>query len=393
MGRWLSGGCVALLSIGGAAGIASVDSSGPATRTSFSHGTRPSSDSVLASFMQASRSSLASLKVAVARDEKAPTKIPLTTPLKKAPPKGKTFVYLQCEQTQCNEAGQALAKAVAAIGWNFKTIDYNDTEPSTVTAAFSNALLDKPAGVAIAGTPQVLWQSAEAGYKAAGVPISAIFIGPATLGFPVIANIGNGADNIDFGKTLADYFIVDSGGKGHVLLANVPVYASLNDVVKGFSQEVAARCPSCSITNLNVSAAELGNGEMDPDVVAALQKDHSIGYVMATDGVFVDELPGALAGAGLSSIKVLAQGGDAQNIADIKAGKVSAISALSASYAAWLSVDATLRHIEGMSMPSNGDDGGVPMQLLTKGSIGTVTGAYKLPATFPQQFEKLWHVG
>jgi hypothetical protein len=100
-----------------------------------------------------------------------------------------------------------------------------------------------------------------------------------------------------------------------------------------------------------------------------------------------------LAGAGLSSIKVLAQGGDAQNIADIKAGKVSAISALSASYAAWLSVDATLRHIEGMSMPSNGDDGGVPMQLLTKGSIGTVTGAYKLPATFPQQFEKLWHVG
>jgi ribose transport system substrate-binding protein len=359
--------------------MASAASSGSATRTSSGHGTSPSSDSVLASFMQASRSSLASLKVAVARDEKAPAKIPLTTPLKKAPPKGKTFVYLQCEQTQCNEAGQALAKAVAAIGWNFKTIDYNDTEPSTVTAAFSNALLDKPAGVAIAGTPQVLWQSAEAGYKAAGVPISAIFIGPATLGFPVIANIGNGADNIDFGKTLADYFIVDSGGKGHVLLANVPVYASLNDVVKGFSQEVAARCPSCSITNLNVSAAELGNGDMDPDVVAALQKDHSIGYVMATDGVFVDELPGALAGAGL--------------IADIKAGKVSAISALSASYAAWLSVDATLRHIEGMSMPSNGDDGGVPMQLLTKGSIGTVTGAYKLPATFPQQFEKLWHVG
>jgi hypothetical protein len=387
-------GCLVLLSLAAAAcGTSGGSSLGQPKGNSSSLGAAHVQSANLTSYSRVSKESLGALRAQLALAERAPTTIPLKTPLKKAPLKGKTLVFLQCEQTQCSEAGQALAQAVAAIGWHLKTIDYNDTEPSTVTAAFSNALLDKPAGVAIAGTPQVLWQSDEASYKAAGVPISAIFIGPAQLGFPLVANIGNGADNVAFGKTLADYFIVNSGGKGHVLLANVPVYSSLDDVVTGFSKEVAAKCASCSITDLNVTAAELANGAMDPEVVAALQKDQSIGYVMATDGVFVDELPGALAGAGLSHIKILAQGGDAQNIADIKTGKVSAISALSASYAAWLSLDATLRYSEGMSMPSNGDDGGVPMQLLTKGSIGTVTGAYKLPVDFPQKFKKLWHVG
>jgi ribose transport system substrate-binding protein len=337
--------------------------------------------------------SLVALQASLAKAEAPPTTIPLATPLKSAPPKGKTYVFLQCEQAQCKEAGEAAAQAASAIGWTLKTIGYNDSDPSTITTAFAEALQDKPVGIAIAGTPQVLWQADEAKLKAANVPIVSIFIGPATLAAPLIANIGNAADNADFGRNLADYFIVNSDGKGKALLANVPTYQSLDVVASAFSKEVAAKCPGCSVSNLDVTAAALATGALNADIIASLQKDPSIGYVMATDGVFVDALPGALSGAGLSKIKILAQGGDAQNIADLKTGKVSAISALSASYAAWLSVDATLRHLEGMPMPSDGDDGGVPQQLMTSASVGTVSGAYKLPVDFPAQFKKLWHVG
>ena len=336
----------------------------------------------------------AGLQAVVDKAMIAPTSIPLTTPLKSAPPNGKTIVYLQCEVAQCKEGGEGVQQATSALSWTLKSIPFKSTDPSTLNSAFQQALQLKPLAVIIAGIPEVLWKGQEAAYQQAGIPIIPFFVGPIDLSSTVIANIGNLNDNAYFGKVLADWFIVDSGGKGDALVANVPAYQVLTSVSDAFEKEVASQCAACKLKKLDVTATQLGTGAFSSVIISALQKDPSIKYVMATDGVFIDPLPAALAGAGLGgTVKVIAQGGDAQNIIDLKADRLAALTGLPTIYAGWLSVDVAIRHYEGMSMPSDGGDGGVPTQLLTKASVGSVTGAFELPTDFRDQIKKLWLLG
>ena len=336
----------------------------------------------------------AALQAVVDKAMVAPTSIPLTTPLKSAPPKGMTIVYLQCEVSQCKEGGEGVQQATSTLGWTLKTIPFKSTDPATLASAFQQALQLKPFAVVIAGVPEVLWKNQEAAYKEAGIPIIPFFVGPIDLSSTVIANIGNLNDNGYFGKVLADWFIADSQGTGRALVANVPAYQVLTSVSDAFEKEVASQCAACKLTKLDVTATQLGTGAFSSVIISALQKDPSIKYVMATDGVFIDPLPAALAGAGLGgTVKVIAQGGDAQNIIDLKAGRLSALTGLPTIYAGWISLDVAIRHYEGMSMPSDGGDGGVPTQLLTKASVGSVTGVFELPTDFRDQIKKLWLLG
>jgi ribose transport system substrate-binding protein len=375
--------CAALAAATLAACGSSSGSSGPTTTPS----TQTSSSS-------SGSGQTAALQAVVDKAMIAPTAIPLTTPLTSAPPKGKTIVYLQCEVAQCKEGGEGVQQATAALGWTLKTIPFLSTDPSTLNSAFQQALQLKPLAVSIAGVPEVLWKGQEAAYQRAGIPIIPFFVGPIDLSSTVIANIGNLNDNAYFGQVLADWFIVDSKGTGHALVANVPAYQVLTSVSDAFEKEVASQCPACKLTKLDVTATQLGTGAFSSVIISALQKDPSIKYVMSTDGVFIDPLPAALAGAGLGgTVKVIAQGGDAQNIVDLKAGRLAALTGLPSIYAGWLSVDVALRHFEGMTMPSDGGDGGVPTQLLTKASVGSVTGSFELPTDFRDQIKKLWLLG
>jgi ribose transport system substrate-binding protein len=342
----------------------------------------------------AGSSQFAALQAIVDKAEIAPTMIPLVTPLNSAPPKGKTIVYLQCEVAQCKEGGEGVQQAIGALGWKLKTIPFESTNPATLASAFQQALQLKPFAVVIAGVPEVLWKNQEAAYKAAGIPIIPFFVGPIDLSSTVIANIGNLNDNGYFGKVLADWFIVDSKGAGHALVANVPAYQVLTSVSDAFEKEVGSQCPNCKLTKLDVTTTQLGTGAFSSVIISSLQKDPSINYVMATDGVFIDPLPAALAGAGLGGkVKILAQGGDEQNIVDLKAGRLSALTGLPTIYAGWIAIDVAIRRSEGMSMPSDGGDGGVPTQLLTKDSVGSVTGVFELPTDFRDQIKKIWLFG
>src|SRR5271166_6701534 len=73
-----------------------------------------------ASTASSNASDSGSMSRVVASYEKAPTAIPITTPLETSPPKGKTFVFLQCDVAQCTEDSTALKAATAGIGWNLK---------------------------------------------------------------------------------------------------------------------------------------------------------------------------------------------------------------------------------------------------------------------------------
>ncbi len=346
----------------------------------------PSSGSTASS----NSSVVASTSDVLASYENAPTAIPITTPLKAAPPKGKTFVFLQCDVAQCTEESTAMKAVVAAVGWTLKVIPYQSENPATLISGLQQALQLHPAAVGLTGIPQIEWQSELPAYEKAGVPIVVGQVGPQVLSKTVIASIGNDLNVQITAKVLADYFIAKSGGKGKILQFQVPDFPILGAFDQAFRADVQASCPGCSVTQLTGTIAEVTSGGSTAAIVSALQRNPQDTWLVTDDGPWVDGLPSALAAAHLH-VKIIGEGADVTDETDIKQGTMTAFTAVALDYGMWATMDAVLRHLEGM--PNSPDEGLLPVQLLVKGENFTVSESYNQPSNYAAQMEKLWHVG
>lgn len=334
-------------------------------------------------------SGAASLSSVVAGYEKAPTAIPITTPLTTAPPKGKTFVFLQCDVAQCTEESTAMKAVTAAIGWHLKVIPYQSENPATLISGLQQALLSHPAAVGLTGIPQIEWQSELPAYEKAGVPIVVGQVGPQVLSKTVIASIGNDLNVQITAKVLSDYFIAKSGGKGKILQFQVPDFPILGAFDQDFRADVQASCPACSVTQLTGTIAEVTSGGSTAAIVSALQRDPQDTWLVTDDGPWVDGLPAALAGAHIH-VKIIGEGADVTDETDVKEGTMTAFTGVPLDYGMWAMMDAVLRHMEGM--PNSPNEGLLPIQLLVKGESFAVSESYNQPADYAAQMEKLWHV-
>lgn len=358
-------------------GACSSGSNSTAASSSDSHGSGSDSAGVVAAH------------AATAKYEVAPTKIGISTPLKEAPPAGKTFVWLDCELSACAEIKTGIQQATQAAGWNLKLVPYKQADSASLIAAFKTALTYHPAAVALSGLPKAVWQSVESDYAKAGVPIIAGYVGPLPLDKTVIGNISGPPDGTLTGKILADWFVADSNGAGHALNVrtdDLPYLKTFNDA---FAQEVAARCTGCKVTDLNTSVADAVGGKVNGAVVSSLQRDPSLNYVIATEGPFINGLPAALSAAGLQNkVKVAGENGGVENLTDVKNGTEAAFTGASLHIGGWQYVDLAIRHVEGMTFDPY--DGTQPKQLLTKASSFTPTDDYDQPADYQDQFKRLW---
>jgi ribose transport system substrate-binding protein len=321
--------------------------------------------------------------------ENPPTKIPLTAPLKAAPTPGKTIVFLQCELAQCKGIGLGVQAAAEVAGWKFQNIPYQSTNPATLIHAMDSALQYHPAAVAVTSPPYALWSSEVAKYKAAGVPLIPSFTGDVPIGDTIIANPASTAYAELNGKILANWFIADSGGKGNVLSVSVNDFPYLAGTSNGFDSAVQSECPSCKLTKLNVGIPDLGTGRINSDIVSTLRKDPSINYVVPVDAVFAEALPAALSAAGLAGrVKVAGCCGDTTTEAGLASGQFDAITGVNGVYAGFITLDAAIRHDEGMPIPSN--EGILPVGLLTKGTSVKPADSFQYPLDFVDEFKKLW---
>ncbi len=346
----------------------------------------PSSGSTASS----SSTGAASTSGVLASYENAPTAIPITIPLKATPPKGKTFVFLQCDVAQCTEESTAMKTVVAAVGWNLKVIPYQSENPASLISGLQQALQLHPAAVGLTGIPEIEWQSALPAYEKAGVPIVVGQVGPQVLSKTVIASIGNDLNVQITAKVLADYFIAKSGGKGKILQFQVPDFPILGAFDQAFRADVQASCPGCSVTELTGTIAEVTSGGSTAAIVSALQRNPQDSWLVTDDGPWVDGLPSALAAAHLH-VKIIGEGADVTDETDIKQGTMTAFTAVALDYGMWAMMDAALRHLEGM--PNSPNEGLLPFQLLVQGESFTVSESYNQPGDFAAQMEKLWHVG
>lgn len=337
----------------------------------------------------ASTTGVAKAAAAVRPYTKAPTTLPISTPLAKAPPKGKTVVYIQCAFPQCQDVAQGVQAAAQAVGWTYKHLTFDETNPSTLVTALKQALLYKPTVVSFNAIPESLWSSVLPAYKKAGVQIVPIETGPTNITGPVISAIGD--DGSVQGSVLANWAISSSNGQAHILLVNVPAFALFNGFISSFNKTVKAECPSCVVTALNATAAEQGDNEITPAVVAAIQRDPSINYVIATDGVMIPALPSALTAASISKITIGSGLATSENEQDIMAGTEAAGMAGNFQYLGWQVVDNEARHLEGMRIGADG--GGMPEELFLKSNLKTASESADIPANFGHLFKKLWDIG
>jgi hypothetical protein len=338
----------------------------------------------------ASSTAVSTAQATVKQYEAEPTTIPQTTPLTHAVTKGRTFVDLECENTQCHDIATGVQAAGKAIGWNVKLINYNDTQPATLAAAFHQALQYHPVGVSLTGTSPALWSSVLPEYKAAGVPIIPASVGPIQVQAPVAATVdGLGAYTVP-AKGIADWFIAQSNASGHVLLVDIPSFPVLKETATAVSAEIASQCPNCKVSDFDATIAQVDANGVVSAAVSQLQRDPSIKYVISTDGVFISGLASAAKAAGISGLQIGSTIGGIVNEQDILAGSESATLPWPGVVEGWVIIDAAARVSEGMSVP-DGDDN-TAIQLLVKGNFTTPQESLLAPTDYPAQFEKLWLV-
>jgi len=343
---------------------------------------------------------VAKAKQAVQSYLKVPKKVE-STPLPKRPPSGETVVYLECDNAACTLDGEGAQAAAKLIGWNFKEIPFQLANPSSLISAMDSALQlqPKPAFVVEVGVPEAAFAGEIPKYKAAGVGIvvnTAGTIKPdqTLLGY----SKGERYSELD-AEMLGNWFIADSGGKGHVLVQTFPSVAFSAQMTADFQAVVAKGCSQCTVSIVDISLVQLAtDGGVSP-TISAVQANPAINYVISPVFTAALGLKTALDTAGKTNIKIAGQGGEYANYVDIANGTESAWVNFSTIASGYVDIDAGLHGLAGGKTQYKHDID-PPLVLVTKANLAKLggpqaakaTGAFEVPANYPQQYAALWHV-
>ena len=322
-----------------------------------------------------------------------PTTIPETQSLPSAPPKGKTVLFLQCEEVQCSYEGDGLKAAAAAIGWTVKVLNFQAANPATLVSALQTGLQYHPVAAFFSGVPQEAWQSEQKPYAAAGAVIVDNYLAATPSGAGVEAGRGYASENEQMGTVLAQQQIANSGGAPAAsLIVSVPTYTVFDPMVTAYKAEIAKDCPSCSVTEDDFTLPQMLGGDLVPAVVSAAKRISNLKYIVSVNGAFTDTLPEALKAAGLAGkYQVISGQGVSTDQQNVLQGTQLATVSGPFILGGWQDVDIAIRIV--MHLPVPAGDGVVPWVLLTKANIGTPSDSYDRPTDYPSLFEKLWHVG
>ena len=365
-------------------------SSAPASATT---GAASAAGTASASAVGTSSSAVAAAEAAVKSASTMPTAIPETQSLPSAPPKGKTVLFLQCEEVQCSYEGDGLKAAAAAIGWNVKVLNFQAANPATLVSALQTGLQYHPVAAFFSGVPQEAWQSEQKPYAAAGAVIVDNYLAATPSGEGVLAGRGYASENEQMGTVLAQQQIASAGGAPAAsLIVSVPTYTVFDPMVTAYKAEIAKDCPSCSVTEDDFTLPQMLGGQLVPAVVSAAKRIPDLKYIVSVNGAFTDTLPGALKAAGLAGkYQVISGQGVSTDQQNVLAGSQLATVSGPFILGGWQDMDMAIRFAMHLA-PSPGDNV-VPWVLLNKSNIGTPSDSYDAPTDYPSLFEKLWHVG
>ena len=151
-------------------------------------------------------------------------------------------------------------------------------------------------------------------------------------------------------------------------------------------------CSACTYTSLDLTPAQVASNSVVSAIIAALQSDRSIDYLVASDGAFLIGISSALDAAGLSHVKVVGGAPSYANLTELKSGRTTAWTGQAQDQLGWVALDIIGRKVLGMEIPPA--DGGAVTQILTKENVGTPSETgLGVPSDYQEQFAKLWGLG
>jgi hypothetical protein len=316
-----------------------------------------------------------------------PATIPVTVPITKTIPKGKTVDWLVCGVPECTVLTPPLQQAAAALGWHLHVIPAGLT-PESVLAAWNLAAREHPDAVIATGFPKVIFAAPLAKLQAEHVPVVDGFVTD-SAGGAIIAMI-NGTTNFfaPVGKALADFVLGHEGTKANTLFIGSTTFPGTAFTESEFKTEYTSLCSSCGLHSVNEPASSIGT-TLNSDVVAYLTRNPGINYVVATQPSQLVGLPAALKTAGIN-VGVLTNSPDQTVTQYLAAGQIQGIMMSTQNDAMWQMMDALARYFAGVPVtPSNA---ATPIWAVTQPTVSVLTYPYTLVTNYQQQYKKLWNV-
>lgn len=327
--------------------------------------------------------------------------LPLSTPVKVEA--GKKVFYVQCGVAVCQEIATGIEAATKTAGWTYETASHQDT-PDTVASAFDAAIAAKPDVILTSGNPREWFASQLATLKDSGIPVIAWSLPEGyEPGEGIDANLLTQDDYYFYGVLMADYAAATTK-TGNILFVGLPIFPVLSIVQEGFNAEIATACPTCKVKVNEVAITDLGTN-LPGQITSELQANPDLDTIVYAFGGMLFGVPDALEAAGLmDQAKAVSQAGGPLNFGFITEGKHQVAEVgIASELLGWRAIDAAARVLAGegpgrADTPANAVidghpdvlSGGLPLQILEKGSIKDPTALWPGVEGFQDQFKALW---
>ena len=345
---------------------------------------------------KAQQAQLAKLKKQVAALE-TPPKFPFTVPLLHAPAKGETVYFLEGSLLNEEPENAPFQAAANALGWKLKILAYDTTNPLGASGAMEEAAAAHANYIVIGGQTLASVAQGLKATKAAKIPV--IFEDTQA---PATGVNGDGvtlvAENNQLGlvamKTLIDIAAVTYNLKAHMLFmtdSEIPSLLPLTPILKSYA---ASACSSCTFQVDGLSAAQVGTGNVGPEIVSTLQSNPKINYVVCLFTAVCAGLAPTLKTAGMTNqVKISVLAPDQTFSDEVLNGQVTVAILYAYGETPWAIMDACARLSEGMTL-NQSLYALLPLNVSTKTiSPPPAKGYYEGPPGFEQAFKTIWHVG
>jgi ribose transport system substrate-binding protein len=390
----------AVIACSGAVAIAACGSSStkPASSSASSGGstTASTSGSGTASTSGSSGATKAPFAAAVAANAKfsrRPTSVGISTPVGKPIPKGKTIDYVQCGVPACATEGDILQSAAQVLGWKLVRINAGTT-PQTITAAYQQAITNKPDAVLGGGYPRTLFNPELKTLGSMHTPVIEAFIG-GSAGNGLTGIIAGSKNSTIQGQEVADYILANSTDTsmtvGAVVSSGFPTVVLEGQALTAtFKQD----CPKCTVKTLNVPVTSIGS-DLPTRVASFLTANPSITTSWIGYDDMITGVPIALKGAGVTSQKIATINANSTVATAIQQGDY-VVAAVGTSYPEvyWREIDLLARLFTHQSYSADLNDATLPYWTLDKANIPAGAGSttFANVSDYQQQFKKLWGI-
>jgi ribose transport system substrate-binding protein len=331
-----------------------------------------------------SGANVAAAQQVVAQAMQRPSSITVTTPVGKSVPSGKKLTYISCGVSVCQLQAQIVSQAAKALGWTTSTIATDGT-PTSVQSAYDTALRQGSNGIVTTAALRAEIASKIPQLTAKGVVVANCCTTD-PLSAPFIYNTSTPPQAAVGGKYLAAEVVADSKGKANTLYVNIPAFTILSSLGSEFKTAYTQYCPTCGYASIDVALTQLPNA---PNLIVSYLRSHpSVNYVALSVANELDTgLPAALSAAGLSSVKIVGQGGGPTDFQYVASGQELALLPFDYYTVDYQMVDALARHFAGVPVQLTAP----PQWLVTKSNLPSGHSSLFPDVTgYQSQFLKLW---